>query len=200
MLPIITLLCVVMPNNNIVRHSKIPLNKLMVHNVMYVVFLVVIFLESNMDKTEQKRAPPNSGLEPVIILFVVGYVWGYLRICAIKGPARHFGVLWSWHDLIMYVLFILTFLFWLASYLDVRKNDQVDLERKYWHQLDPVLIAEGTFAVATIMAFFRLLYLCRLNYYLGPLQISLGKMAADMAKFITIFVIIIISFTAGLCR
>lgn len=200
MLPLITLMCVVMPHHNLVRHSRIPLNKLMVHNVMYVVFLIIIFLESNIDKTGQKRAPPDSGLEPIIMVFVAGFVWGYLRICAIKGPARHFRGLWSWHDLIMYVLFLLTFLFWGASYMDVKNNDQMDLERKYWHQLDPVLISEGTFAIATIMAFFRLLCLCRLNYYLGPLQISLGKMGADMAKFLTIFIIILIAFTAGLCR
>lgn len=200
MLPVITLMCIVMPNHSLVKHSKIPLNKLMAHNVMYLVFLILIFLQSNVDKTGQKRAPPDSGLEPIIMVFVAGYVWGYIRVCAIKGPARHFRVLWSWNDLIMYVLFLLTFLFWVASYLDTKQNDQIDLERKYWHQLDPVLISEGTFAVATILAFFRLLYLCRLNYYLGPLQISLGKMGYDMAQFISIFTIIIIAFTAGLCR
>lgn len=200
MLPFITLMCVLMPNHTLVKHSKIPLNKLMVHNVMYVVFLILILLQSNVDKTGQKRAPPDSGLEPIIMLFVAGYVWGYLRICAIKGPARHFRGLWSWNDLIMYVLFLLTFLFWVASYMDAKHNDQMDLERKYWHQLDPILISEGAFAIATIMAYFRLLYLCRLNYYLGPLQIALGKMGNDMAQFLSIFTIIIIAFTAGLCR
>lgn len=199
-LPFITLMCVLMPNHSLVKHSKIPLNKLLIHNIMYMVFLIIIFLQSNVDKTGQKRAPPDSGLEPVIMLFVAGYVWGYLRICAIKGPARHFRGLWSWNDLIMYILFVLTFLFWIASYMDAKHNDQMDLERKYWHQLDPILISEGTFAIATIMAFFRLLYLCRLNYYLGPLQIALGKMGADMAQFLSIFTIIIIAFTAGLCR
>lgn len=200
LLPLLTLMCVIMPKHSMVKHSRIPLNKLMVHNVMYVAFLIIIFMQSNIDKTGQKRAPPESGLEPIIMIFVLGYIWGYFRICAIRGPARHFRGLWSWHDLIMYILFLLTFLFWAASYMDVKNNDQMDLERKYWHQLDPILISEGTFAIATIMAFFRLMYLCRLNYYLGPLQIGLGKMGADMAQFISIFAIIIISFTAGLCR
>lgn len=199
-LPVVAILCVVMPRHSLVNHWKIPLNKLMSHNAAYFIFLVLIFIQSNMDKTNQKRGPPDSGLEPVIILFVCGYIWNYIRICVIKGPGRHFRGLWSWNDLVMYVMYLLTFLFWVASYLDVEKNDQVDLERKYWNQLDPVLISEGTFAVATILSFFRLLYLCRLNYYLGPLQISLGKMGADMAKFLTIFVIIILSFTAGMCR
>lgn len=200
MLPIIAIMCLIMPRHSIVKHWQIPLNKMMSHSASYFLFLIILFLQSNMDKTGQKRGPPNSGLEPVIMVYVFGYVWSSVRLCIIQGPKRYFRGLWSWSDLIMNLLFLLTFVFWLASYMDVKKNDQVDLERKYWHHLDPLLIAEGTFAIAVIMAYFRLLYLCRLNYYLGPLQISLGKMSADMAKYMTIFTIIIIAFTAGLCR
>lgn len=200
MLPVIAIMCLIMPRHSIVKHWQIPLNKMMSHSSSYFLFLIILFLQSNMDKTGQKRGPPNSGLEPVIMVYVFGYVWSSLRLCIIQGPKRYFRGLWSWSDLIMNLLFLLTFVFWLASYMDVKKNDQVDLERKYWHHLDPLLIAEGTFAIAVIMAYFRLLYLCRLNYYLGPLQISLGKMSADMAKYMTIFTIIIIAFTAGLCR
>lgn len=50
------------------------------------------------------------------------------------------------------------------------------------------------------MAYFRLMFFCRLNYYMGPLQISLGKMCADLAKYIMLFIIVIVSFSAGLCR
>lgn len=200
MLPVIALMCLVLPRHTLVRHWQIPLNKMMSHSAAYFSFLIIIFLQSNMDKTGQKRGPPDSGLEPIIMLYVFGYIWSSTRLCIIQGPKRYFRGLWGWNDLIMHILFVLTFLFWLASYLDVKKNDQADLERKYWHHLDPLLLSEGTFAIAVIMAYFRLLYLCRLNFYLGPLQISLGKMSGDMAKYVTIFAITIISFTAGLCR
>lgn len=200
MLPIIAIMCLVMPKHNLVKHWQVPLNKMMTHTSSYFLFLVIIFLQSNMDKTGQGRGPPNSGLEPIIMVYVLGYVWRSLRLCIIQGIKRHFRGLWAWNDMIMDILFMLTFAFWLTSYFDVQKNDQADLERKYWHHLDPILLAEGTFAIGTIMAFFRLLYLCRLNFYLGPLQISLGKMSADMAKYLTIFAIIIVSFSAGMCR
>lgn len=200
LLPIMALMCLVMPRHNLVKHWQIPLNKMISHNASYFVFLVLLFLQSNLDKTEQKREPPHSGLEPFIVTYVFGFIWSSLRLCAIQGPARYFRNMWNWFDLIMYVLFILTFVFWLASYYDVREHDQVDLERKYWHHLDPVLVSEGCFAIAVIMAFFRLLYLCRLNYYLGPLQISLGKMSADIAKYLTMFCIIIVAFSAGMCK
>ncbi|XP_030757122.1 short transient receptor potential channel 5-like isoform X2 [Sitophilus oryzae] len=199
-LPIIALMCLALPNHTLTKHWSIPLNKMISHIAAYIVFLIIIFLESNIDKTGQKRKPPNSGLEPIIIVFVAGHVWSSIRMMMLVGPSRYFKKLWNWHAVISNCLFLLTFLFWLASYFDAVNNDQVDLERKYWHHLDPLLIAEGTFAVAVIMAFFKLMFFCRLNYYLGPLQISLGKMCADMAKYFTIFTIIIISFSAGLCR
>ncbi|KAF7285240.1 hypothetical protein GWI33_011561 [Rhynchophorus ferrugineus] len=199
-LPVIALMCLIMPNHTLTKHWSIPLNKMISHIAAYIVFLIIIFLESNLDKTGQKRKPPNSGLEPVIMVFVAGHVWNSIRMMLLMGPKGYFKKLWNWHAVISNCLFLLTFLFWLASHFDAINNDQVDLERKYWHHLDPLLIAEGTFAVAVIMAYFKLMFFCRLNYYLGPLQISLGKMCADMAKYFTIFTIIVISFSAGLCR
>ncbi|XP_017774988.1 PREDICTED: short transient receptor potential channel 4-like [Nicrophorus vespilloides] len=200
LLPFIAILCLLMPRHSWVKHWAIPLNKMITHNASYFLFLIVLLIESNLDKTGQRRGPPNSGLEPLIILYVVGHVWGSFRLCMMQGPKRHFKIMWNSYDVIMYVLFALTFVFWLASYMDVKQNGQADLERKYWHHLDPELIAEGCFAIAVIMSYFRLLYLCRLNYYLGPLQISLGKMSADIAKYLVIFTLILISFSAGMCR
>lgn len=200
LLPVICIMCIALPRHGFVKHCSIPLNKMISHNVSYIVFLILIFIESNQDKAAQKRKPPNTGLEPVIIVYVIGFIWGSFRMCAIQGPRRFFRNLWNCYDLIMYFLYLFTFLFWLASYLDSIDNDQIDLERKYWHPLDPVLIAEGCFAVAVIMSNFRLLYLCRLSYYIGPLQISVGKMSSDIARYLTIFTIIILAFTAGLCR
>ncbi|XP_033175289.1 short transient receptor potential channel 4-like [Bombus impatiens] len=102
--------------------------------------------------------------------------------------------------MIMISLFILTFLYWITAALDVRINGQLELERKYWNQYDPTLIAEGIYCLATIMAFLKLLYICQLDYHLGPLQLSLGQMIKDVVKFIILFSIIIFAFTAGTCK
>ena len=99
--------------------------------------------------------------------------------------------------MIMIFLFILTFLYWITAALDVRINGQLELERKYWNRYDPTLIAEGIYCLATIMAFLKLLYICQLDYHLGPLQLSLGQMIKDVVKFIILFSIIIFAFTAG---
>lgn len=104
------------------------------------------------------------------------------------------------YEFIMLVLFVLTFLFWIVAALDVRINGQRDLERKYWHKYDPTLIAEGIFCLAAIMAFFKLLFICQLDYDLGPLQLSLIKMIRDVMHFVVIFGIMIIAFTVGKIR
>nr|XP_022919022.1 short transient receptor potential channel 4-like [Onthophagus taurus] len=200
LIPLVTIMCIIMPNHSLVKHYSIPLNKMLTHTASYMVFLVIIFLESNMNKKSMKRGAPDSGLEPIIIVFVASLIWSSLRVCLIMGPMRHFAQLWNWFDLVMYVLYIVTFIFWLAASIDVQQNDQADLERKYWHHLDPTLIAEGTFAIAVVMSFFRMLNLVRLHQHMGPLQICMGKMNADIGKYLLIFALIIISFTCGTCR
>lgn len=200
MIPLVAILCLVMPNHNLVKFYSIPVNKMLTHIAAYFAFLVIIFLESNMDKKKMKRGPPNSGLEPVIVVFVVGNIWSSFRMCMIKGPSRYFTKLWNWFDLINFLLFVLTFIFWIFAAIDVQQNGQVDLERKYWHHLDYTLIAEGSFAIAVVMSFFRLMKVMRLNYIIGPLQICLGKMSADIAKYFTMFALIMIAFTCGTCR
>lgn len=200
MIPLVAVLCLVMPHHNLVKFYSIPVNKMLTHIAAYFAFLVIIFLESNMSKKEMKRGPPNSGLEPVIVVFVVAIMWSSFRMCMIKGPARHFNKMWNWYDLINYLLYVLTFIFWIFAAVDVQQNGQADLERKYWHHLDYTLIAEGSFAIAVVMSFFRMMKLLRLNYIIGPLQICMGKMSADIAKYFTIFTIIILAFTCGTCR
>ncbi|XP_018319395.1 short transient receptor potential channel 5-like [Agrilus planipennis] len=199
-LPIIAVMCLVVPKNTWVIHWQIPLNRMISHVSSYLIFLTILFFESNLNKNTQKRGPPFSGLEPVILIYVIGYSYSCIRMCAVRGPKRFFKSLWGWYDVICNFFFILTFTFWLVAYVDVINNGDANLERKFWNSLDPTLIAEGTFAIATIMAWCKLLYLCRLNIYLGPLQIVLGKMNLDVAKYISIFVIIMISFTVGMCK
>lgn len=195
LLPLITIAYIFVPGHSSVQRLSLPVNKMISHVASYVIFLALIFAQSNANQAQRKHGPTVTGLEPFLALYVLGFIWSSFRMAIVQGPRRYFRMLWNWYDLIMLFLFVNTFLFWTAAYLDTRSY--TDVERKYWYYLDPTLIAEGLFCFATIMAFFRLLFLCQLSYHLGPLQISLGKMSLDIAKFIIIFTVIIISFTAG---
>ncbi|XP_073942520.1 short transient receptor potential channel 4-like isoform X2 [Choristoneura fumiferana] len=198
--PLILFMCVVAPRHRLVSHFQIPLNKLITHSAAYFVFLALVFYISNQDKTRQKRGPPNTGAEAPVILYVCGYVWSAVRMCVTQGPRRYFSESWNIFDVTMLMLFGVTFALWVAAARDVAINDEEEMERKYWDQYNPTLLAEGTFCLATILAYFRLMLLCQLNYHLGPLQVSLGKMTVDIYKYLTVFAIIISAFAAGLTR
>ncbi|XP_077273858.1 short transient receptor potential channel 5 isoform X3 [Temnothorax americanus] len=228
MLPIIALVVLLAPNSKRAKFYEIPINKFLSSVANYLIFLTFVFLQSRSDKTEQLRGPPNTGarsiLPPVKIrswlnifffllsefvplgyewilaIYVISYAFAFARLCIVDGPVRCFRTRTNWYELVMIVLFILTFLFWIVAAVDVRINGQRDLERKYWHKYDPTLIAEGIFCIATIMAFFKLLFICQLDYDLGPLQLSLVKMIRDVGHFVAIFGIIVMAFTVGLCH
>ncbi|XP_063545793.1 short transient receptor potential channel 4-like, partial [Cydia strobilella] len=199
--PLILFMCVAAPCqcHRLVSHYQIPFNKLITHATAYFVFLALVFYISNQDKAKQKRGPPNTGAETTLMLFVLGYAWSALRKCVVQGARRYFSYAWNIFDLTMLLLFALTFAFWVAAkYETVKENEE--LERKYWNQHDPTLLAEGTFCLATIFAFFRLLSFCQLNYHLGPLQVSLGKMTVDIYQYLKVYAIIISAFAVGLAH
>ncbi|KAK3740746.1 hypothetical protein RRG08_048988 [Elysia crispata] len=73
-----------------------------------------------------------------------------------------------------------------------------EMMREDWPQSDPTIISEGLFAIANVFSFARIIYLFQANQYLGPLQISLGCMLIDIAKFLFIFFLVVSSFACGL--
>ncbi|XP_014297897.1 short transient receptor potential channel 4 [Microplitis demolitor] len=188
------------PNSKRGRKWQIPVHRYISIVASYLVFLTICFFQSNINKKNQLRGPPNTGCEIPLVIYVISFIWAAIRLCMIHGPSRYFRSRWNWYEVIMLVLFIMTFIFWIASAIDVRLHDQRDLERKYWHKYDPTLVAEGSLCIATIMAFFKLIFLCQLDYNLGLLQVSLGRMIQDATKFLLLFTIIIFAFAAGLAR
>ncbi|XP_012142580.2 short transient receptor potential channel 4 isoform X2 [Megachile rotundata] len=200
LLPVMLVVVLFAPNSRWSKRWQSPVNKFISSTASYLVFLLVVFLQSNIDKTNQLRGPPNTVYVWILVLYIVSYTWASIRLCVIHGPERYFTSAWNWFDLIMIFLFILTFMYWITAAIDVRINGQLELERKYWHKYDPTLIAEGIFCWATIMAFLKLMHICQLDYNLGPLQLSLGKMFKDVGKFTVLFSIMMLAFTAGTCK
>ncbi|XP_076375592.1 LOW QUALITY PROTEIN: short transient receptor potential channel 4 [Megalopta genalis] len=199
-LPVILVIVLFLPNSKISKFVQSPVNKFVSSIASYLLFLFVVFLQSHTDKTQQLRGPPNTGIQTILAIYILSYTWAAIRLCLIHGPRRFFSKYWYWFETVMLFLFVLTFLYWITAAIDVNRNGQLELERKYWNMFDPTLIAEGIFCLATIMAYLKLLYFCLLDYHLGPLQLSLGKMIYDVLKFAALYSIILIAFTVGTCK
>ena len=68
-------------------------------------------------------------------------------------------------------IFLTAFACWGWAALDVKWNDHVTLPRKYWSEYDPTIIGEALYAIATILAFGKLIYFFQIGNHLGPLQV-----------------------------
>lgn len=62
MLPVMAVMCMFLPNHKLVKKWKTPVNKMISSVASYLIFLIILFLESNLDKRNQKRGPPDSGM------------------------------------------------------------------------------------------------------------------------------------------
>ncbi|XP_060587786.1 short transient receptor potential channel 7-like [Ruditapes philippinarum] len=71
-------------------------------------------------------------------------------------------------------------------------------DRYFWSKFDPINLSEGLFAIANIISFSRISYLLPANEALGPLQISLGRMLADIIKCLCLLSIVVVAFLIGL--
>lgn len=67
-------------------------------------------------------------------------------------------------------------------------------ERKYWSPHDPIFVCEALFAFANVLSFSRLSYILPINEFLGPLQISLGRMIGDIVRFGAVFTVVFLAF------
>ncbi|XP_070555682.1 short transient receptor potential channel 4-like [Ptychodera flava] len=78
------------------------------------------------------------------------------------------------------------------------ESDSFTSARADWDTFDPGLVAESLFAVAKVLSFMRLIRITVVNVQVGPMQISLGRMAYDIIRFLCIFCLVWFAFSVGL--
>lgn len=69
--------------------------------------------------------------------------------------------------------------------------------RERWDSYDPMLLSEGAFAAGMIFSFLKLVHIFSINPYLGPLQVSLGRMILDILKFFFVYMLVLFAFGCG---
>ncbi|XP_050426690.1 transient-receptor-potential-like protein [Adelges cooleyi] len=208
-LPYIMLLYLFGPYTKRGQHYALPVNRMLNYLASYVLFLVFLTYINNLDKTQtNQNSMYIAMLKCKLFVYFISFVARTFRLVCVQGPKRYFRTLWNVYDCVKLAVFAVTFFCWALTYINSGKaavdDDSITTvdpnDRRYWHWTNPVLIAEGMLAIATVMSYLRLLFLCQLSYALGPMQVSLGKMTTDFARFAILFGIIILAFTAGLCR
>lgn len=198
LLPIMALIYLLAPKSKLAQRWSSPVNKLTSFTISYMTFIVILYTHNELDNTSYVRGPPDTGFEWLVIVYVLGFVWSSIRRCWKQGTKAYFKQKWHVYDVIMLFLFCATFAIWGWAWQDVRVYGHRFIPRRFWYQYDPTLLAEALYAVATIVAFGKLLYFFQLGSRLGPLQVSIGRMFKDIFDFLVVFLVVLVSFATGM--
>ncbi|XP_077984510.1 transient-receptor-potential-like protein [Glandiceps talaboti] len=215
LLPFMALWYLILPRSKVGQLLRTPFMKFMNHSISFGFFLVLLVLASTVrfesdnsssaNYVESPRGRDPNAIEILIASWVFGFIWGECKQLWEEGLKAYIRQWWNWLDFIMLSLYLCTISLRFAAWWlkDSGKYPNLELtdgeqQRQYWPGDDPTLISEGVFAVANVFSFFRIIYLFQANPYLGPLQISLGCMLIDIAKFLFIFFLVLLSFACGL--
>uniref|UniRef100_A0A9J2PQ92 Transient receptor ion channel domain-containing protein n=1 Tax=Ascaris lumbricoides TaxID=6252 RepID=A0A9J2PQ92_ASCLU len=185
--PVLALCYILVPKSRVGRIVRSPFMKFLYYSISFGCFLLLLTLATfdsyRYEKGEVKgggktrasdRGPPPTVIETLVLIWVIGDT----MLLQITTRVSAY------------------FIFNESS----NEAQQRYVVRTQWNAYEPMLIAEALFAVANVFSFARIIYLFQTNPYLGPLQISLGCMLVDVAKFCFIFVLIISSFSIGLAQ
>ncbi|XP_037568492.1 transient-receptor-potential-like protein [Dermacentor silvarum] len=202
LLPLIACYYLAFPRSRLSRVVRSPFMKFIYHSASFGCFLLLLILASTgTDRARQNiRGPAPSPVEWLILFWVTGMVWAECKQLWEEGLKAYVCQWWNWLDFIMLSLYLTTGSLRAVAYFQVQSGQYGArvLDRVQWPANDPTLISEGVFAMANVFSFARIIYLFQTNPHLGPLQISLGCMIVDIAKFLFIFFLVLTSFVCGL--
>ncbi|KAL6727833.1 hypothetical protein Aduo_009676 [Ancylostoma duodenale] len=213
--PVLAVCYILMPKSRIGRIVRSPFMKFLYYSISFGCFLLLLTLATfesyRSEKGERKgggttrasdRGPPPTFIESLVVAWVLGMLWSEIKQLWEEGFTKYVHQWWNWLDFIMICLYLCTISVRLSAYWIYSAPEYLHRYsiRTYWDAYEPMLVAEALFAVGNVFSFARIIYLFQTNPYLGPLQISLGCMLVDVAKFCFIFVLIISSFSIGLAQ
>lgn len=217
--PVLAICYILMPKSRIGEIMRSPFMKFLYYSISFGCFLTLLTMvtfEAYREQTGEikgggmtraaDRGPGPTLIEGLVLIWVVGMLWSEMKQLWQEGVNKYVHQWWNWLDFAMLCLYLCTISIRVSAYLIyVQWNDGErwtprHMIRTHWHAYEPMLVSEALFAVGNVFSFARIYYLFQTNPYLGPLQISLGCMLVDVAKFCIIFVLIISSFSIGLAQ
>ena len=172
---------------------KEPLIKFINHTAAFITFLILLAISSTQPLKVRNGSTP-SGLEFLIIFYVLGLMWSECKQLWSEGLFRYLSSGWNWMDLSMLLMLCGAFLIWaataiIASFSATSYDDSLRMT---------VSVADGLYATGIVMSFFRLIYLCQISRYLGLLQLCLSRMVRVIMQFAFISFVVLWSFSIGM--
>ena len=151
--------------------------------------------------SSRKRGTLPSPIEFVISIWVCSLIWAEVKQIRLLGLNYYKDDMWNILDSVASGFYVGAIVFRFVSYLQCSGKSvdgSSEVAREHWHAYDPTLLSEGLFAAATIFSALKLVYIFSVNPYLGPLQISLGRMTIDILRFSWIYMLVLFAFACGM--
>jgi len=147
--------------------------------------------------SSKKRGTLPSPIESMIVVWVVSLIWAEIKQIRSLGMNYYRHDMWNILDSVASGFYVGAIVLRAVSYCHADEKS-MEIAREHWNAYDPTLLSEGLFATATIFSALKLVYIFSLNPYLGPLQISLGRMIIDILRFSWIYGLVLFAFACGM--
>lgn len=209
-LPVLCVLYMLRLLKPINDHMQHPIGRFLSDTGSFFLFLMFIVIDAGM--TAHTRNQPSKLPSPtqwMIALWVLGMTFRYVKVLVRTGGqirSRGFSLWlrdgsqeWSYYVLLMLLAFLAyLFLRFIGTICDHAGGDTT--KRNEMNMFHPLLLSECAYSVGCILAFTRLNALFKASNAMGPLQISLRRMAWDIVRFMLIFFIVITAFVIGITK
>ncbi|XP_064119296.1 transient-receptor-potential-like protein isoform X2 [Macrobrachium nipponense] len=222
--PAYCMLYILTPDSPTGKLMRTPFMKFLTHSASYLFFLLLLILVSvrfenlviwlfgteqmkrNLEEAmRRQRGNLPTPIECVVVLWVFGFLWEEVKEIVREGWSKYMRNMWNIMDVMRDSLYVMTMLLRTVAYIqqnqEIARNPQTAfIPREEWDTFDPQLISEGLFSAANILSALKLVHIFSINPYLGPLQISLGRMVIDIVKFFFIYTLVLFAFACGLTQ
>ncbi|KAG7457147.1 hypothetical protein MATL_G00243470 [Megalops atlanticus] len=199
--PLLSACYLLAPRSRLGRVVRAPFVKFVVHAASYFTFLLLLNLCSLVNNSDERRCagPALETIDYLLILWICGMVWADMKRLWHEGPDKFMSESRNQLSFMMTSLYLSTFALKLVAHNKFRSVEDMD-QRKNWDAFHPLLVAEGLFAFANVLSYLRLFFMYTTSSTLGPLQISMGQMLQEFGKFLSLFLLVLVSFTIGLTQ
>ncbi|XP_060806231.1 transient receptor potential protein [Amyelois transitella] len=221
MFPVYCTIYMLAPNSEYGRFMKKPFVKFICHSSSYMLFLTLLSLASQRAEylvlewsgirwlqqlvefwKEHERGSLPGLIEFTVVIFIASLIWAEIRSLWTGGITEYISDLWNIVDFITNMFYIAWISLRVSSWYIVQRDFKNGLDpwypRERWDSYDPMLLSEGAFAAGMIFSFLKLVHIFSINPYLGPLQVSLGRMILDIIKFFFVYMLVLFAFGCGL--
>ncbi|XP_049878328.1 transient receptor potential protein [Pectinophora gossypiella] len=221
MFPVYCTIYMLAPNSEYGRFMKKPFVKFICHSSSYMLFLSLLSLASQRAEflvlewsgirwlqelvefwKEHERGALPGLIEFTVIIYIASLIWAEIRSLWTGGIMEYISDLWNIVDFITNMFYIAWISLRVSSWYIVQRDFKNGMDpwypRERWDSYDPMLLSEGAFAAGMIFSFLKLVHIFSINPYLGPLQVSLGRMILDIIKFFFVYMLVLFAFGCGL--